>query len=148
MENLDNGYFSVCAYNEDDDTVYGFGINGEGENYIFARTPASNPDGLEVIKTIDIDSEEEETCPYICYNPVEKSLYGINYAGMLVRIGLDGSIEELLDVSSMGEIKYQGTMAYSNAAGGYYVNHTTEETSELFFIDLKAGDTVRKVVVK
>lgn len=55
MENLDNGYFSVCAYNEDDDTVYGFGINGEGENYIFARTPASNPDGFEVIKTIDID---------------------------------------------------------------------------------------------
>lgn len=143
MENLDNGYFSVCAYNEDDDTVYGFGINGEGENYIFARTPASNPDGLEVIKTIDIDSEEEETCPYICYNPVEKSLYGINYAGMLVRIGLDGSIEELLDVSSMGEIKYQGTMAYSNAARGYYVNHTTEETSELFFIDLKAGEVTK-----
>lgn len=143
MENLDNGYFSVCAYNEDDDTVYGFGINGEGENYIFARTPASNPDGFEVIKTIDIDLEEEETCPYICYNPIDKNLYGISYAGMLVRVGLDGSIEELFDVSSMGETLYQGTMAYSNAAGGFYVNHTTEAASELFFIDLKSGEVTK-----
>lgn len=143
MENLDNGYFSVCAYNEDDDTVYGFGINGEGENYVFARTPASNPDGFEVIKTIDIDLEEDETCPYICYNPVDKSLYGINYAGVLVRIGLDGSIEEVFDVSSMGETLYQGTMAYSNAAGGFYVNHTTEDASELFFIELKGGEVTK-----
>lgn len=145
VENLDNGYFSVCAYNEDDDTVYGFGMNAEGENYVFLRASAANPGEIEAVKTIDIDLEEEETCPYICYNPVDKSLYGISYEGMLVRIGVDGTIEKLFDVSSMGETLYQGTMAYSNAAGGFYVNHTTEYASELYFINMKTEE-VSKVM--
>ncbi len=145
IENIDNGYFSVCAYNEDDDTVYGFGINGEGENYIFAKTPGSNPDGFEVIKTIDIDVEKEETCPYICYNAADKNLYGINYEGWLVRIAADGSLEKLFDVSEMGETLYQGTMAYSNSAAGFYVNYTSEESSELYFID-PVAKTVTKII--
>lgn len=142
---IENGYFSVCTLNEDDNTIYGIGMDGEGEHYIFAKAPADDPAAFEVVKVIDIENEEDQACPYICFNPVDHNIYGISYSGKLVTISPSGDYETIMDVSSMGETVYIGTMAYSNVAGGFYVNHTTEDASELFFINTKAG-TVEKLM--
>lgn len=142
---IENGHFSVCALNESDDMIYGIGMDGEGENYVFAKAPAENPADFEIVKVIAVENEENEACPYICYNPVDQCLYGISYGGTLMRISTTGEFEPVMDVSSMGETTYIGTMAYSNVASGFYVNHSTEEASELYFIST-ADKTVEKLM--
>ncbi len=115
----DAGVFMSAVYDPEEDAVYGYATdeyeNEDSSKGLFQKT-ANYPFGFEVIK--EIPSKDYNTqCISMCYNPIDKNIYGITLNFDLV----------IIDRKTGNQTK----VAHINAGNpGQYVTGMTYSTSE------------------
>lgn len=84
-----------AAYNPDDGMIWGYSSNEGGSGYSFVQASAAAPGKPTAI----VEKEDySRVCASICYNPKDKSLYGVNRENNFVRIEADGSQTVLMPI--------------------------------------------------
>lgn len=136
---IDVGWFINGAYDSDNDIFYGYGTDDEDEasTALFMKTSGSNPFQYEIIKDYGKSQQGYSMqCISMCYNPVDKKLYGINLNKQFVTINpADGTQTLICDVPvNMG--LYVTGLVYSPAEGVFYWNCNYDNTDGSWGSDL------------
>lgn len=106
----------LFAYNPDDETFYGYGsYNG---TRCFLSAPAWEPFNYKMIKPL----QGHEMCLSMCYNPVEKAIYGVNMSYELVKIASDGRQTKIMNLNIQNGDSYVTGITYSARSNVYYWN--------------------------
>ncbi len=82
----EGGYFITLAYNHDDETIYGYGIDGN-DDPCFMKVNPSEPTRIEPVKSL---YSNDELCYSLTFNTVDGNLYGVNRIHEFVRIDASG----------------------------------------------------------
>lgn len=127
---FNKGYIGIFAYNPEDDTFYGYGsLNG---TRCFLSAPAWEPFNYKMIKPL----QGHEMCLSMCYNPVEKAIYGVNMSYELVKIGTDGRQTKVMSLNVKNGDSYVTGITYSPRSSVYYWNiNYTDGTAAMATID-------------
>lgn len=80
--------FISLAYNEDENTLWGYTSNEGGSGYAFCKASCDDPSHPEAIVEKEV---YENVCASLCYNSKDKCLYGVNRANNFVRVNTDGT---------------------------------------------------------
>lgn len=127
---FNRSYIGLFAYNPEDDSFYGYGSYKGTRCYLSA--PAWEPFNYKMIKK----QQGREMCLSMCYNPVEKSIVGINLNYELVKIGDDGRQTKIMDLNVRNGDTYVTGMVYSPKSNLYYWNiNYTDGTAAMATID-------------
>lgn len=127
---FNRSYIGLFAYNPEDDSFYGYGSYKGTRCYLSA--PAWEPFNYKMIKK----QQGREMCLSMCYNPVEKSIVGINLNYELVKIGDDGRQTKIMDLNVRNGDTYVTGMVYCPKSNLYYWNiNYTDGTAAMATID-------------
>lgn len=135
-------FLEVAAYNPNDGYIYGYGPSSDGAAYAFTRASADHVGDAEMIKRLDW-TRFSERCFALCYNLEENAFYGINNAGYLVRIDMEGNQTEIckaplgykLNKSTSGMVMdYDHNCLYVNLVDN------TSYSSSLYRYDFSTGE--------
>lgn len=131
----DGGIFLSAAYDPEENVVYGYASDEyeaeESTTGLFQKT-AAYPFGYTVVKEIG-KADFNTQCMAMCYNPIDKGLYGITLNLDLVKI----------DKATGNQTK----IAHLNSKAGQYVTGMTFSTVEnKFYWNPAYGDTSAAVV--
>lgn len=138
------GSYEICAYNSDEDMVYGYGFDSTGQ-WHFMRSPAERPFDVEYIKKLSV-KEEKEICAAMTWNPREKQLYGINADNDLVTVSPLGGQHKVMTLDRYAQ-RYITGLCYAPKEDRFYWNGIIKapgymtEVSYLYRIDTHAGTT-------
>lgn len=123
-------HLGVFTFNPEDDTFYGYGsYNG---TRCFLSAPAWEPFNYKMIKPL----QGKEMCISMCYNPVEKTLVGVNLNYELVKIGTNGRQTKIMDLNVRNGDSYVTGLTYSPRSNIYYWNiNYTNGTAAMATID-------------
>lgn len=148
---IDKGWFVNACYDSDSDTVYGYGTDDEDESStaLFMKTSGANPFDYQIIRDYGTSpSGYRLQCISMCYNEIDKNLYGINLDRQFVRIDkATGEQTVLFNVPvTMG--LYVTGLAYSPLENLYYWNCNYDNSdgswgSDLYTIDAITGTFTR-----
>lgn len=127
------GYFMACTYDPDTKTIYGYG--GSKNGICFASAPVDDPNDFKVIRKINDQTNYSDMCWAMTYNEADDTLYGVNFKMELVTIATDGTTTKVMDIENMGQPGYISDMAWSQKAGGFFVNYTNDAISSLYLLD-------------
>lgn len=140
------GWFINACYDSDTDTVYGYGTDDEeATTALFMKTSGENQFDYKVIKDYgDNATDYKLQCVSMCYNPIDKNLYGINMNGQFVRIDKATGDQTVLFTVGKTIPQYCTGLAYSPVEDLYYWNYNYdkyngEPASELYTIDANNG---------
>lgn len=139
----EGGVFSCAAYVPEENAVYGYACNEyESEQQytaLFQKTSAY-PFSYSVIKKIDRTNLGSK-CLSICYNPVDKELYGITADMNFVKIDKITGNQTFMSHIDLPISQQASGMCYSSAENCFYWNPVFgEEESALVTIDIASGD--------
>lgn len=140
----DGGIFLSTAYDPEENVVYGYASDEyEAETSttgLFQKT-SNYPFGYEVIKEIS-SADYNTQCMAMCYNPIDKGLYGITLNLDLVKIDkATGNQTKIAHINSKAG-QYVTGFTFSTAENKFYWNPAyTETTSALVTVDPKTGAT-------
>lgn len=138
----DGGIFLSTAYDPEENVVYGYASDEyeaeESTTGLFQKT-ASYPFGYTVIKEID-KANFNTQCMAMCYNPIDKGLYGITLNLDLVKIDkATGNQTKIAHLNSSAGQFISG-MTFSTVENKFYWNPAYGDTSSaLVTIDPKTG---------
>ena len=144
----DGGIFFSCVYDPEDKTLYGYATNEyeatEFSTSFFQRA-GNYPFGYEVIKNID-RSNIKESCKSLCYNPEDKSIYGITFANDLVKIEKSTGQQTLIKHLDVDAIKEFTGMTFSSSEKKFYWNYIDNEKLSHIISFLPSGDEIVNVI--
>lgn len=149
---IDTGWFITCAYDAENDIVYGYGTDDEEDSAtaMFMKTKGTDPFKYEIIKDYGYNAAAyNKQCLSMCWNPVDKKLYGINMDKEFVTIAPDGTQTKLFDIDVTFE-DYVTGLAYSALEDLYYweacyTNRDGSYGADLYTINAKTK-TLTKVM--
>lgn len=144
---IEVGWFINACYDSDTDTVYGYGTDDEEEaaTALFMKTSGTNKFDYQVIKDYgDNATDFRRQCLSMCYNPIDKNIYGINMMSQFVRIDKQTGDQTVLFTIDKDLAMYVTGLAYSPSEDLYYWNYNYDKRggdwgSDLYTIDAKTG---------
>lgn len=144
---IDNGWFINACYDSETDTVYGYGTDDEEESStaLFMKTSGATPFNYEIIEDYGTSpSGYNKQCVSMCYNPIDKNLYGINLNKQFVRIDKQTGNQTVLFTVPVNMGMYVTGLAYSPIENLYYWNCNYDNSdgswgSDLYTIDASNG---------
>lgn len=138
-----NFAFLQCAYNPEDDRVWGIGhdfTNTESRLW-WASAPVDNLDNVELIAPVNqyvTDKPDENNMAYcMCYNPSDGYFYAVTVWGELVKIHKDGTQEPVLGIKRNGyALMFPSGLVWS-PKDNYFIwsPYFSDSTSELVILD-------------
>lgn len=140
---VNEGAYEICAYNDNDGYIYGYGFDGSG-NWHFMRSPGDRPFDTEIIKSLPTMQSQREICSSLTYDKKEKTFYGVNARNKLVTISPLG---EQREVMQLGQYNMPYITGLTRAASGdlFYWESIEDapgsigEVSYLYSIDTASG---------
>lgn len=124
----DKGYFTLAAYNPEDDHIWGFGFDRE-DKFGFMKASAATPQEATMIKEVG-EETPELYCSSFAYNPDDKCFYGVNTDYNFVRIADNGDVTVLAPVNmSLGG--YNTGMVWSPLDRLFYWNAVMNDDSSM-----------------
>lgn len=139
----DGGIFLSAAYDPEENVVYGYASDEyeaeESTTGLFQKT-AEYPFGYTVIKEIG-KADYNTQCLAMCYNPIDKGLYGITLNFDLVKIDkATGNQTKIAHLNTTAG-QYVTGMTFSTVENKFYWNPAYGDTdSAVVTIDPKAGE--------
>lgn len=126
-------YFFRVAYNSNDGYIYSRGwsptYDGGAKTKVMMRAPLSNPKDVEVI----CPATDNLVLTALTVNEAENVLYGVNSKGNFIRIGLDGSVTDVLSLndvlaSTNCQATFYAGLSWSPVDGCFYYSPTGSST--------------------
>lgn len=140
--------FASLAYCPKDGKVYGFMANRD--NGSFEEWRCANADSqLEESECIrELGGDSFLWCPSLCYNEDTDAFYGISFSNQFLKIGYDGSIEELFDLpTDMATTGDNTGLVYVAETKKFLWSRNAANASGLYVIDIEgAKPTIEKVL--
>lgn len=125
--------FVTAAYVPQENRIYGYSMNPEGNGYAFTSAIADKPGEAQVIKLLDFAGER---CYSFCYNPDDDSFYGVNTTGAFVKVDRQGNSTPLLETGLDKLANTRGALTFSPYDGCFIWNpQFYGEKSALYAID-------------
>lgn len=87
--------FISSAYRPLDDKVYGYTYNEDGTEFCFSEAPATDISQARIVKNVML----EDLCTAMTYDSLTDTMYGITSDGRFVKVGFDGSIQLISNLS-------------------------------------------------
>ena len=134
------GCYEICAYNSDENMVYGYGFDSTGQ-WFFMKSPGDRPFDVEYIKKLPVN-EENDICAAMTWNPRDKQLYGVNYNNDLVTVSPLGVQRKVMALNKYAQ-RYITGLCYAPKEDKFYWNGIIKapgymtEVSSLYKIDTR-----------
>lgn len=123
--------FTLATYAKDDATLYG--VLTRDSKYYFAKAPVDAPNDIAVV----CELPQELQLISMAYRDDEKTIYGVNTDGDLLKVGRDGSYQKVAHLSTPKQIAaYNTGLIYVPADKEFIWNvNYSDYTAAVYSID-------------
>ncbi len=146
---LNSAVFYSCAYDSDTKMIYGYGTDelgsdddeeGEATHAFFLSAPADKPTQVTIVKNLGTAGFNTQ-CISMCYNEIDKKLYGVTINNDFVTIDPATGNQTKLFHINMSNGAYISGMTYSATERLFYWNANFENwTSGVYTINAETQE--------